>query len=98
MNVREANILLTEIATVDARLRKQSPEDQYALAVMWSQILDPELTLADARVAVRVHYAGETRAIMPADLNAAVPEWRGSSDAGDVTALRIARERGAVTS
>lgn len=98
MSPREANALLTEICTIDARLRKPSPEEQAELAVMWSQILDPALTLDAARAAVREHYATETRAIMPADLNAAAPVWRGSSDAGDVTAQRLAAEaRAAVT-
>lgn len=99
MNAREVNALLTEISTVDGRLRKQSSEEQATLAVLWSEILDPDLTLDAARAAVRAHYAVETRAIMPADLNAAVPVWRGPSDAGDVTAQRLAaKARAAVTS
>ena len=99
MSPREVNILLTEIGTLDGRLKKQTPEDQAALAVLWADILDPGLSVDAARRAVRDHYATETRAIMPADLNAAAPVWRGSSDAGDVTAARLAREaRRAVTS
>lgn len=92
MSPREANVLLAEVGLIDARLRKQTPEDQAALAVLWSEILDPALTLDLARAAVRRHYATETRAIMPADLNEAVPAYQGVSDAGDVTAQRLARQ------
>lgn len=89
MSPREANVLLTHVTLLDGRF-KRTPEEQAQMAIAWASVL-AEVSLEDARTAVNDHYATETRGIMPADILAAVPAWKGLSDAGNVTEQRLAR-------
>lgn len=93
---REANVLLTHVTLLDGRF-KRTPEEQAQMAIAWAGVL-AEVSLDDALAAVNDHYATETRGIMPADIVAAAPEWKGTSDAGNVTDQRLARERAEITS
>lgn len=91
MSPREANVLLTKVALLDPRF-KRTPEEQAAMAKAWAEIL-ADVSLDAAVAAVNDHYATETRGVMPADIVAAAPTWKGISDAGNVTERRLAGER-----
>lgn len=95
MNPIEANVLLTEATLLDPRLSRPAAErvDQ---AEAWAAVL-ADVPLTVALEAVREHYRGETRTVMPADIVAAAPLPVSLSDAGNVTELRLAAERRAVT-
>lgn len=95
MNAEEAIIVLTEIAAVDPRQRRTAP-DLAVAGEMWADMLT-DISLAEARVAVREFYAVESRSIMPADVLERVPV-RASSWVGNVTEQRLAREARQVTS
>lgn len=73
MNAREANVMLTKAALLDARMKRVDPQDQADMATEWAAALaDVQLTVA--LKAVRVHYMRETRPIMPADVHAYADE------------------------
>lgn len=96
MNVFDANILLTKATLLDPRLSRPAAE-RVEQAEAWASVL-ADVPLTVALEAVREHYRSETRTVMPADIVAAAPLPESSSDAGNVTELRLAAERGAVTS
>lgn len=89
MNAREANVLLTRAALIDARLRRE-PAERAEMAIAWAGVL-ADVDLDEAITAVNDYYAAEKQSIMPADIIAAVPV-RSASDAGNVTELRLQRE------
>lgn len=90
MNEREANVLLTKIALIDGRFRRE-PEEQAEMAIAWAEVLS-DVALQDARDAVIQHYATETRGIMPADIISALPPLHSASWAGNITEQRLAGE------
>ncbi|MFJ4038227.1 hypothetical protein ACIPVB_09070 [Microbacterium sp. NPDC090007] len=95
MNPREANVLLTKATLIDPRLSRPAAE-RVEQAEAWAAVL-ADVPLEVALDAVREHYRDETRTVMPADIVAAVPLPVSSSDAGNVTELRLAAERREIT-
>lgn len=72
MTPREVNVLLTQAALLDARLRRD-PEERAAMSTAWAQVLH-EIPLKVALAALAVHYREETRTLMPADVVAFAAE------------------------
>ncbi|MEV8023358.1 hypothetical protein [Microbacterium sp. NPDC080220] len=68
MTPREVNVLLTNAALLDARLRRE-PEERAQMATAWAQIL-ADVSLEVGMAALQQHYREETRPIMPADIAA----------------------------
>lgn len=66
MTPREVNVLLTNAALLDARLRRE-PEERAQMATAWAQILS-DVSLEVGMAALQQHYREETRPIMPADI------------------------------
>lgn len=65
MTPSEVSWLLLAIRAVDDRI-----SDDDARLAAWTAILDSRVTFEHAKDAVVQHYRRETRAIMPADVNA----------------------------
>lgn len=97
MNADEANVLLTKAAVLDRWMRFQTPQELVSAAKEWAIVL-ADVSLATALEALSAHYATERRSIMPADIVDFAPEWKGSSDAGNVTEQRLAQRRGELAS
>lgn len=96
MNAGEANVLLTKAALVDRWMKFQTPQELASAAKEWAVVL-VDVSLDTALEALSAHYASERRSIMPADIVEYAPV-RSSSYAGNVTELRLARERAEITS
>lgn len=67
MNDTEVNVLLTEAAAVDPRMRRLDPMEAAHRAEAWATILD-DVPLANALDAMRAHYRVSRDALMPADV------------------------------
>jgi hypothetical protein len=90
MSPREANVLLTQAALLDVRLRRD-PAERADMATAWAMVL-ADVPLDRALDAVNEHYQNETRAVMPADIvTLAGDPVRSASDAGNITEQRLAR-------
>jgi hypothetical protein len=72
MTPREANVLLTQAALLDGRLRRE-PEERAQMASAWAQVLG-DVPLQPALEALTMHYREQTRSVMPADIAALVDE------------------------
>lgn len=81
MTPREANVLLTQAALLDGRLRRE-PEERAQMATAWAQVL-ADVPLQPALEALAAHYREQTRSVMPADIAALVDEL----PAGEATAV-----------
>lgn len=68
MTPREANVLLTQAALLDGRLRRE-PEERAQMSIAWAQVL-VDVSLETAMGALAAHYRDETRSVMPADIAA----------------------------
>lgn len=90
MIAREANVLLLKINARDKFPRWTTPEDLAFAAREWAEDLSG-VSLDDALVAMRDHYAGSSERMTIADVIAACPV-RDASWAGNVTELRLARQ------
>lgn len=66
MSPREVNVLLTNAALLDARLRRE-PEERAQMATAWAQLLG-DVPLQVGMAALQQHYREEIRPIMPADI------------------------------
>lgn len=67
MNAREANVLLTQAALLDPRMKRADPDEQAGMATIWAELL-ADIALTDALEAMRDHYRTQHRPLMPADL------------------------------
>ena len=63
MRASEAAVVLTYAASLDGR------DESRAAASAWADVLDENVTLADAMQIVKEHYAESKWKIMPADIN-----------------------------
>jgi hypothetical protein len=62
---RETNVFLTEAALLDPRMKRVNEVEQADMASMWADVL-ADVSLADARAAMRAHYRSQTIPMMPA--------------------------------
>lgn len=76
MTPREANVLLTQAALLDGRLRRE-PEERAQMAVAWAEVL-ADVTIEVGMSALAVHYREQSRTVMPADI-VAIAEESGTS-------------------
>ena len=97
MNAGEANVLLTKAALVDRWMKFGTPQELAEASREWATVL-ADVSLDVALDALSAHYATERRSIMPADIVTFAPPLRSSSDAGNITEQRLARERAELTS
>ncbi|MDD7930106.1 hypothetical protein [Microbacterium thalli] len=72
MNAREVNVLLTQAALLDGRLRRD-PQERADMATAWSRVL-ADVSLPAGMDALAAHYREESRAVMPADIVARAGE------------------------
>ena len=67
MIAREVNVLLTEAALRDPRMKRTDPVEQADMATVWAEDL-ADVSLEDARAAVKAHYATSREPVMIADI------------------------------
>jgi hypothetical protein len=72
MNAREVNVLLTNAALIDGRLRRDAQE-RADMATAWARVL-ADVPLDAGLDALAAHYREETRSVMPADIVARAGE------------------------
>lgn len=72
MNAAEANVLLTYVEMFDGRF-KRNPEERAEMASAWADALD-DVTLGEARQAVRAHYRQTAQGVMPSDIRNLIEE------------------------
>jgi hypothetical protein len=72
MTPREANVLLTQAALLDSRLRRD-PEERAQMATAWAQVL-ADVPITRALDALAEHYREQTRSVMPADIVAIIDD------------------------
>lgn len=96
MNAREVNVLLTNAALIDGRLRRDAQE-RADMATAWARVLG-DISLPAGMDALAAHYREETRSVMPADIVARAGEAQAWMPAPSPVALSDGpawlRERG----